>query len=396
MKLDFKEFCKDRNQKNKKIHTKFVDLCMRNKNKITFFGNITNSLVEYIKTPTPLVLALGGFQAIKEIYLNKMWHADDLLSETSGWRKVSNEINYFPQSIFISIIRSYPNVDLSSAVDRATNIKIYSLPFGEVAIASYDLENYIYFNFIKYDVNVIVDFLVSEKLKSLNSNFISFYTPKGAEYVNGSSSNKECFLISEQFKVNESLLSIEFSNYIKKCNEQLICRSILFYGPPGTGKTTLSQTIADKLGYKTLKVNINDLDINEIKFLIQRFKFEAIIMDDFDQIKESALMLDFLEEIRLNVKVIIATANTLKDFNSAIIRPGRFDQIVLVDKLDEQIIKQSLGNLSEYYFEKVKHWPIAYINELKIRNITYPLDNIENHFLELNKRVNDQLSQLKT
>ena len=394
MKLDFKKFCKEQNEKSAKLHTKFIDLCVRNKTSILIATNITNSLVEYIKTPTPLVLALGGFKTIKEVYLNKIWTAEELFAETNGWKKISNDIDYFPESIFIPIIKSFPSISVSSSIDgRSSSARIYKLPFGEVGVASYDNANITYYNYNMYNVNVITDFLIKEKLNSLNSNLCKFYIPKGIEYER--SSSKEYFLISEKFKVNKSLLSEEFSDYIKKCNEQSICRSILFYGPPGTGKTTLSQTILDKLGYKTLKISLNDLDINEIKFLIKSFKFEAIIMDDFDQIKESGLMLDFLEEIRLGVKVVIATANTLQDFNPAIIRPGRFDQIVLVDRLEEKLIKEALGNLAECYLEKVKHWPIAYINELKIRNITYPLDNIENHFLELDKRVNDQLSALK-
>jgi ATP-dependent 26S proteasome regulatory subunit len=98
-----------------------------------------------------------------------------------------------------------------------------------------------------------------------------------------------------------------------------------------------------------------------------------------------------LELANRKSKLVIGCANLLSDFHSAVIRPQRFDEIILVDTLDPETINGVLGGLTVKYGEKVAHWPIAYVNELKKKSLVVDEKELEKSFIDLNKRVERQL-----
>jgi hypothetical protein len=70
--------------------------------------------------------------------------------------------------------------------------------------------------------------------------------------------------------------------------------------------------------------------------------------------------------------------------------------IVKVDALDSQVVKSVLGDLSTEYFTLVKHWPIAYINELVTRSVLISDPKLlKKDYNELEQRVKKQLAALK-
>lgn len=104
----------------------------------------------------------------------------------------------------------------------------------------------------------------------------------------------------------------------------------LFYGPPGTGKSTFvfSQDLDNKRCVKIGSRYFSSLEMNEVKILFLLFKPEILLLEELDK-HTPALddMLLFLERIRKQKMTIIFTANSIKTFDEALIRPGRIDGI---------------------------------------------------------------------
>ena len=125
------------------------------------------------------------------------------------------------------------------------------------------------------------------------------------------------------------------------------------------------------------------------------FGIEAVIINDFDQFDDSNKLLEFLEFLTKNTKLMIYTVNSLKEFLPAILRPGRVDEIIKIDALEMETVRELLGELSNRYADKVASWPIAYVNELVKRSKLVNDDHLDEVCNELNERVNSQLEALK-
>ena len=129
-------------------------------------------------------------------------------------------------------------------------------------------------------------------------------------------------------------------------------RKILFYGPPGTGKTTLARKLAGKIdGGRVLRVDFEAFSETPsgIQTLIEYLQPTVLLFDDFDRMFErdcSTLSeMESLEGLSENL-VVIGTANYLGKLDLALLRPGRFDEVLLVpepgDKHREAIIRHYL------------------------------------------------------
>jgi SpoVK/Ycf46/Vps4 family AAA+-type ATPase len=234
---------------------------------------------------------------------------------------------------------------------------------------------------------------VEQKMKEIQCNIVSFNQAQPG--IATASTQTYSFRCEEIRNIN----SIEADKYIESlliAQKQNKCRSLLFYGPPGTGKSTIINNIVTKLNYRTLVINFNEItDYNMVLFVIDNFKFEAIVIDDFDLADKSANILKFLEDVRTKVKVVLGSANSLKSIYPALIRPGRFDEVIKIENLSEKTIRHIVGDM-EIDFDRIKHWPVAYINELIYRiQLTGNLTNLEHDLVELNTRVSAQLESLK-
>jgi SpoVK/Ycf46/Vps4 family AAA+-type ATPase len=184
---------------------------------------------------------------------------------------------------------------------------------------------------------------------------------------------------------------------VKKFIDAGMGRSMLFYGPPGSGKSCMSHSIMKEFNFRTLVFSASyDLNkMNTLEHIVELFGVEALIIDDLDQLGDTGKLLDLLELLNRKLKLVIGIANSLEPFHPAVLRPGRFDEVVLVDELDEEYIAEVLGKLSKTYLPLVKHWPIAYINELCKRSQFDKGAKLKKHYEELNERVLDQLAVLR-
>ena len=140
-------------------------------------------------------------------------------------------------------------------------------------------------------------------------------------------------------------------------------RGILLYGPPGTGKTLLAKAVAKESESNFIQINGNELqkegvvgkETERLRKIFKRARQVApcvVLFDEIDSFarkrggsgtisdsKESLLNtllteMDGLEELK--DVVIIAATNRPDMLDTALLRPGRFDRILLVNSPDEK------------------------------------------------------------
>lgn len=119
-------------------------------------------------------------------------------------------------------------------------------------------------------------------------------------------------------------------------------RSYLFLGPPGSGKTTMSQRFARAYSKRILQFSpdavwqVNDIDLLR---LVNESGADVVLIDEIDKLMENmnshshGLMLSKIEKMRKCKKglITIFTANSVKNFPDAMLRPGRIDDIIEFD-----------------------------------------------------------------
>lgn len=183
----------------------------------------------------------------------------------------------------------------------------------------------------------------------------------------------------------------EYSLYLKRCMDAGVARTILFYGPPGTGKSTIARALADRLDLRTLRIRVEDIgnfDNTVIFEAIDIFKPDAIILDDLDRAMQQTHLLETMDRFHKHIKLVFATVNHQEQLDDALLRPGRFDEIVKIRRLDDEAIKKMLGVQNEHMFDKMKNWPVAFIQEYVTRRRFMTEEEALRACKELQKRVN--------
>jgi hypothetical protein len=194
----------------------------------------------------------------------------------------------------------------------------------------------------------------------------------------------------DAFHPMPSKRATEYSIYLQKCIAAGVARSVMLYGPPGTGKSTMARTIVDSLKMRSFRIRVEDVSGLESSTLFEAitiFEPDAIILDDFDRAHAQAQLLETLEFFQRHVKLVIATVNDRNSLDEAILRPGRFDELVCIKQMDEDVVKMVLGPKHADAFDTVKDWPIAFIEEyVKRRQFMTPEEAAEST-IELARRV---------
>jgi len=145
--------------------------------------------------------------------------------------------------------------------------------------------------------------------------------------------------LEQEFNQEDYLLPQEtydnLLNEITKFREQNIQRSYIIYGPPGTGKTSFCLELSKKISGKILKIDskvFTELSTNQTRTIIEGLECDFIIVDDIDRISigDLAAFLYMLETLKAYKQrpTLLATVNNLSKLDSAILRPGRFDDII--------------------------------------------------------------------
>lgn len=166
--------------------------------------------------------------------------------------------------------------------------------------------------------------------------------------------------------VHRSQLSDELVMRSRTFMEAGVNRTIMLYGPPGTGKSTAAQRLIVDLDVRSLRLpveTIHRLDIDNLNMIFKIVKPQAVVMDDFDRAREQDSLLERLEKMRKEVALVVATVNSLDSLDEALLRPGRFDELTEVDRLDDDAIRNILGDYADDSIDIVRSWPVAFIEE---------------------------------
>lgn len=194
-------------------------------------------------------------------------------------------------------------------------------------------------------------------------------------YLAGSNDNKVAIQGIDADPGRENyLIDKQLYDYIQtditKFRERKIQRSYLLFGPPGTGKSTFCLEATAKSGGTFVKLNknfIENLEPSIAKHLLTYLSPSTIVVDDIDRITGTAnmqLLLQVLEDVKTmpEMPVLMATANHLSSMDEAMLRPGRFDELIefAAPNLDER------KNFISFYLPKlgVVNAPESHIEQL--------------------------------
>ncbi|HVI40792.1 MAG TPA: ATP-binding protein [Anaerovoracaceae bacterium] len=158
----------------------------------------------------------------------------------------------------------------------------------------------------------------------------------------------------------------KFAEYMKTFQEQKIGRSVLFYGPPGSGKSNIVKAVSNALGLKTVRLNnLDNIRNQAIVSIMDIFNPDAIIIEDIDHLysHDISTLLEKIENFNMRGKYVLATANEVTKINSALLRPGRFDELIEVLAMSEEALRALIEDDQEIY-EIVKDYPVAFVMEL--------------------------------
>ena len=150
-------------------------------------------------------------------------------------------------------------------------------------------------------------------------------------------------------------------------------KAITFFGPPGTGKTHFAKAIAGILswwfieiapsmlmadGIEKIGANLRELmekarNLDEVVLFIDEFEEIAGRRDTADRIDKS-ITNEFLKQIPLlknqgNKLLLVCATNYIRQLDTAMLRPGRFDCIIPVGGLD----RDGRSTILQHYLSKL-------------------------------------------
>lgn len=350
------------------IMSKFRDIVndpsVRNSCKVG--AGIFSAFSPLIERPSKWNFLRSVFNAGKVIIEYYEVYVDDYFDGSDEWR-APYSLDFSP--LIQEVFRSYPFVTMSSG-GKDTYVKIVDLGDGcKIGWTVWEkVQTHVSSVYIHVDRLEETTTKIKTKLwEKFCDKSLTMRRSTSTTFRRRDDSLAVTFEPDVLFAPLSSRRATEYSAYLRRCLDADVTRSVMLYGPPGTGKSTMACTIVNRLGLRSFRIRIGDLERMENSTLfdaINIFAPDAVILDDFDRARNQDELLEVLEYFQQRVRLVIATVNDKSEIDQAILRPGRFDELVNVKNLDEDVIRGVLGESNMDVFEIVKTWPIAFIHEL--------------------------------
>lgn len=194
----------------------------------------------------------------------------------------------------------------------------------------------------------------------------------------------------------ESELCTTVMERLKPFLEHEVSRSVLFYGSPGTGKSCIVDSVAAAFGEKILSIDVSNLAYcsgSTLTEYILRLQPDILVINDLDRFSGSSQMLSTIEDLNKALKLLLVTVNDKKKLPQALQRPGRFDETILVEALDDNVALKLMGmprnEIPDQVWEELTTWPAAFIAELGKRLKYLGRDKLVEEFVSLQERVEE-------
>ena len=207
-------------------------------------------------------------------------------------------------------------------------------------------------------------------------------------------------------KLFESIKGDEIYERAKRFIDSGHHRSVFAIGEPGVGKTAMLKYIASLQGGFSLRIPLGELSSVKgvtLAHIVEIVRPDVLIIDDFDrfvmghskwneehrQNSRANQMLDPIERFNRVAKLLLVSANFSEQITKAMLRPERFDEIVIIDELEPQIYERLLPDAPEKVVQELKRSkpPVAYIQELRKRADVLGWAEASKEMKELMKRA---------
>lgn len=344
------------------------------------FGATTN----FLEKPTWWNAAKSCFAVGKVLVEDVEVYSEDYFSGDEWTEPYSAD---FSQNL-LHVLQKFPYERIKTSED-ATFIRICQLPNGVKVGWTYSGKlqtvDHIYVETERLNVaKECIKQLLWDQFKGK-----SLVMRKNNRIVLGGEEARVIFEVDDSFETKTSKRSVEYAAYLKKPLAASVPRSVMLYGPPGTGKSTMARTVVELMELRSFRIRIGDLgqlDNSTLFEAISIFEPDAVILDDFDRTHGQAALLETLEFFQQKVKLVIVTVNNKRKLDTALLRPGRIDELLLIDKMDEEVVRHVLGQYQDG-FEIVKDWPISFIHEYVVRRNYLSAADAADSIKELTVRV---------